>query len=236
MAFEKNTVDFLKEYAIRYKKILYGFLGFIGFLVSKNLYNKYSFFMFNKNLEVLNQGINQNSLEDLNKFYNKYSSSLINHQSIFVLGYVYTNGITILYKKINEKYHHLIDNGQWMELYRALEASSMKDKKEILDHIKILEKIYQFTVKRIPYNCILNSRDVHYYGEILNVLILIHMTHRESKEKVTYFYHKACLHTSLYKTYTNSIYNYFLNPKNSLNMTIFSSKTKNNLLKKFLNF
>lgn len=236
MAFEKNTVDFLKEYAIRYKKILYGILILIGFLISKNLYNKYSFFRFNQSITQVNEGIINNSLDSLNIFYDKHFSKIINHKSIFVASYVYINGIKILYKKLPQKLHNFVDEGRWIDLSKTIESIDIQDKNHILNHLKILENIYQFTKKRIPYTCVLNSKDIHYYGEILNVIILIHMVHREKIDDVTYFYHKGCLHVSLYKTYTAMVYNYYLNPKNSLDMNIFPSKTKINLLKKFLNF
>ena len=83
MAFEKNTVDFLKEYMIRYKKILLGLLTIIGFLMVKNFYNEYVFFVFNKDLENLNNNLlKKNSFKIINKFYEKHSSFIINHKNI----------------------------------------------------------------------------------------------------------------------------------------------------------
>jgi hypothetical protein len=61
-----------------------------------------------------------------------------------------------------------------IEFLETKETNKYKLQIAILENLQILEKIYQFTVKRIPYNCILNSKDVHYYGEILNVLILMY--------------------------------------------------------------
>jgi hypothetical protein len=141
-----------------------------------------------------------------------------------------------LYQYIPSKFHNFIHNGQWVQLNNEIKKLSIENKDDIIKNINHLEKIYQFTKKRTPYNSVLNSKDIHYYGEILNTLILIHMTEREAKNTIINFYHKGCLHLSLYKSYNNLIYNSFLNSNHSLNMPIFSNKNKINLLKNFINF
>jgi hypothetical protein len=99
MSFEKNTVDFLKEYFIRYKRILYGFFGVVIFIISKNLYNKYSFWSFNQNLIKTEKAIENNDIVHLNQFFNKNFSHIISHRTIFVMNYTYGNGIKLLVKK-----------------------------------------------------------------------------------------------------------------------------------------
>jgi hypothetical protein len=238
MSFEKNTVDSLKEYAIRYKKILLGFLYIVLFFVGKNLYNKWNFWVFNKSLVTVNQQVNDESFGGLNKFFSQNFSKIIGHRSIFVASYFYTNAIKLLMIRFKNKENliKLINEGQWVVLKKSISSMDNKDQRAIMETIDNLENLYQFVLKRKPYISVLNGKYIHQQGELLNVLVFIHITSRENKDVVREFFHKSCLHLSIYSTYTKFLFQTAINPREPMNMEIYSDNTKGNLLKKFINF
>ena len=226
-------------------------------MVVKNLYNKYSFWSFNRNLNFVEKELNRENIPAaefeqafdkmyintlrLNNFFNKYFSYLISHRTIFTMAYTYSNGIKLLKQifKNQVQYTNLIDKGQWNELAEAIKNSKNIKKENLqnqLQLIKNLEKIYQFTLKKIPYNCVLNAKYIHHHGELLNVLVFIHITQREKPEVITKFFHDGCLHLSIYKTYTKFLFYKSVHPQSSMDMDIYNDNTKGNLLKKFINF
>jgi hypothetical protein len=239
MSFEKNTVDFLKEYVLRYKKILYWFFAIIAFLIVKNIYNKFSFWSFNNHLNDTEKTIKSRKISaPLNKFFKGNFSYIISHRTIFVMAYTYSNGIKLLMEqfKNDKQIMGLIDKGQWTLIMNLLKEKSMDNKETILDLLKNLEKIYGFVLKRKPYICVLNSKHVHSHGELLNLLVFVHITEREKPDTIIEFFHRACLHISLYKTYTKFLFYKSTNPQLSMHMDIYNDNTNGNLLKKFINF
>lgn len=235
MSFQKNTVDFLKDYAIRYKKILLTILGIAIFILSSKLYQEYSLWQFNKNLNVVNKQIDKvNNFQHLNKFFNKYNSKWINHRSIFILGFCYLKYIEILLKEFsnNKEIKALIESGQWMKI-KSIYKGSNGDLIKTLDN---LEQIYQFTLKNVPYHSVLNGKDLNFYGEVLNLLIFIHVIQREKQEKIIYFFHKGCLNVSLYCNYTKILYTSVIDPTSKSDLFIYNDNNISNLIKKIINF
>jgi hypothetical protein len=234
MSFQKNTVDFLKDYIIRYKKILLGMVIISAIIIGNKLYQQYTFWQFNKSLTKVIQQLPNNSYDYLNKFFSQYNSVIINSRSIFVLGFCYLKYIQLLLTtfKNNPKIIQLIYDGQWMEIKKNYSITD----KEILKSLDNLEKIYQFTLKKIPYNCVLNSKDLNLFGENLNLLVFMHIIKREPVATIKNFYHKCGLHISLYCNYTKILYASVVNPRENQSLFIYNENNLGNLLKKIINF
>ena len=241
---EKSTIEYLKGYIIRYKKILLSLAWILIFFIGMKVYNQYEQNIFNTSFlqtqEILKNSKNFNEkIQQVYNFFKKNNSYLINHKKIFVLKYTYFANMSIL-KEIFKKDNHitqLIDEGQWIVLEKIIKDNPKIDNKEkILLSLNILEKIYQYTKKNNPYSSVLNGKYLNYSGEILNTFIFYHMIHREKKEISINFFHRNCLQLSLFNYFNKILYSIHLDNNNSSRLNISEDQDTKNLLKKFINW
>jgi hypothetical protein len=196
-----------------YKYYLLALFLFVSLAVSGRIYKKINQVLFSYRIKSLNTLLLTKKYTAIIKIFKSHDSYWIDTKSLFVKSFFYMKFMEILSQEM-PKHIQLIQEGQWHHLSKEIDKMPESDtKKDLKNMANILETIYQFVKDKRPYSCALSPKEVDYYGEILNLMILLHMGYRENKMALITFYSAVSLQSSLFPSFANIIYNSFLNPK-----------------------
>ena len=223
-----------RKFLNQYKYFLMVLISILSLQGGVLIYQKVNHVIFISKIKKLDLLLEKKQYKEVIKIFNGNNSYWINTKSLFVKSLFYLKFMEILEKetpllvKGMPQNLQLIREGRWLQLSQELEKLPITDlQKDLIKISGCLEKIYQSTIKKIPYTCALSPKEMDYYGEILNLMILLHMSYREDKMALIFFYSTASMQSSLFPSFAKVIYNRVLSPKDSEDLILLRSIPQN---------